>query len=181
MSLFKLAAGALGAMILCSAQAQKHDDSSGVNSRIAPRIEKNQTADLRLPTDLPAVASADAMTSYLVPELSSRQSFAFDPASFRRSGKIVMFTVTATSTSGASTSGYYAVNCSDGQYRLLGFPSAGKWKNSTRTKWRKVVGVKRQLKQLIPLHTASCKGTNAVVSNATELADRLQELSDRTN
>lgn|GEM_PF-6932739 len=180
MSTVKLAVVLLGASLTLSAQAQHHDEvPSEQGSRSAPLIEKDPTLSLRLPTDLPAVAPANAMTPYLVPELNDRQAFAFDPASVRVAGKVMMLTITATSNSGTTTSGYYAVNCDNGHYRLLGFPSAGKWKSSTRTKWRRVLGIKRRPAQLVPLHAASCKNTELVVSSAKDLANRLQELSDR--
>lgn len=180
MSVRTLAAGLLCLSFALPAQAQG-DAQIDTATRKAPRIAKDPTLSLRLPADLPAPAKPDAMTGYLVPELRERQSFAFDPASFRLTGEVVMLTVTATSQAGARTSGYYAINCDNGQYRLLGFPSAGKWKASTRAKWRKILGAKQRPSQLIPLFDASCKATGLAVDSATDLANRLQEFSDRTN
>lgn len=179
MSFNKLSAGLVGVCLLFAqaVSAQGADDVESTNYSGAPRIEKDPTISLTLPPDLPLAGSPSAMTEYLVPDL--KQRFTFDPASFRLTGKVVMLTVTATSNSGASTTGYYAINCDNGEYKLLGYPSTGKWKASTRTRWRKVLGIKRRPSQLVPLYAAGCEATEPAVRNATEFTSRLEELSDQ--
>ncbi len=181
MKSIRFIAGLLTGVFVLLAHAQPVDDPTGSSPRVAPRIDRDPAVSLRMPDDIPAVPAFDTMTEFLVPDLSDRQAFAIDPASFRLEGKVVMVTVTAASKTGAQTSGYYGFNCDNGQYRLLGFPSSGKWKASTRTKWRIVRGIKSRPSQFVPLYAAACAPDGTPVRNARELTTSLAEDNPRTD